>query len=63
MMKVDTPIRSPRFTADGSIDCEIEHPVFGWIPFTASADDVEEHGRAIFAAAKAMKPKPPKKTN
>jgi hypothetical protein len=37
----------------GSIDCEIEHPVFGWIPFTASPDDVEETGREVFAAAQA----------
>lgn len=31
------------------IDCEIEHPVFGWIPFTANPQDVEEHGRELFA--------------
>lgn len=31
------------------IDCEIEHPTYGWVPFTASPDDVEEQGRAIFA--------------
>lgn len=32
------------------IDCKIEHPSFGWIPFTASPTDVELHGREIFAA-------------
>lgn len=32
-----------------AIDCEIEHPQYGWIPFTASPDDVEQHGREIFA--------------
>jgi hypothetical protein len=32
------------------IDCEIYHPTFGWIPFTASPDDVEAHGREVFAA-------------
>jgi hypothetical protein len=32
------------------IDCEINHPTFGWIPFTASPHDVEVHGREIFAA-------------
>ena len=32
------------------IDCEIEHPHYGWIPFTASPDDVEAHGREVFAA-------------
>lgn len=44
-------LRNPIFTASGAIDCEINHPTYGWIPFTASLDDVEEHGRAIFAAA------------
>ena len=44
--------RNPTFTASGAIDCEIKHPTYGWIPFTASETDVEEHGRAIFASAK-----------
>lgn len=42
--------RNPRYNARGSVDCEIEHPVLGWIPFTAAADDIEPHGRALFAA-------------
>ena len=41
--------RNPTYTADGRIDCEIEHPKFGWIPFTASPDDKEQHGRDLFA--------------
>jgi len=45
-------IREAKFNASGTIDCEIEHPQFGWIPFTANADDVEEHGRLIFEAVK-----------
>lgn len=32
------------------IDCEIEHPEYGWIPFTASPNDSEQHGRDIFSA-------------
>jgi hypothetical protein len=32
------------------IDCEINHPAYGWIPFTASPEDVEAHGRELFAA-------------
>ena len=44
--------RNPTFTASGAIDCEIEHPVYGWIQFTASADDTEGHGRLIFEAVK-----------
>jgi hypothetical protein len=31
------------------IDCEINHPQYGWIPFTASPDDTEQHGRELFA--------------
>ena len=37
---------------DGRVDCEINHPQFGWIPFTADPDDVEPHGRAIWQAIK-----------
>lgn len=35
---------------DGRYDCEISHPHHGWIPFTAAPDDVEPHGREIWAA-------------
>lgn len=31
--------RNPRYAADGRIDCEIEHPQYGWIPFTADPAD------------------------
>lgn len=44
--------RNPSCNAFGSIDCEIEHPQFGWIPFTASSDDIEPHGRELFEALK-----------
>jgi hypothetical protein len=40
--------RNPQFTADGRIDCEIEHPEFGWIPFTVDPADA---GAAIDTAA------------
>lgn len=33
------------------IDMEIDHPEFGWIPFTANPDDVEASGRALYAEA------------
>jgi hypothetical protein len=49
-------MRNPTFTASGAIDCEIEHPQFGWIPFTASPDDVEPHGREVYIEALAMGP-------
>ena len=32
----------------GDFDCEINHPIFGWIPFTASKDDPEAFGRDIW---------------
>lgn len=33
------------------IDCTLNHPTFGPIPFTASPEDVEAHGRELFARA------------
>ena len=44
---------NPAFNANGTIDMEVEHPVHGLIPFTASPYDPEEHGRLLFADAKA----------
>ena len=43
--------RNPRTNALGSIDGEIEHPLLGWLPFTAAPDDPEPMGRELFAAA------------
>lgn len=31
--------RNPAYNHRGTIDCEINHPVYGWIPFTADPDD------------------------
>lgn len=31
-----------------AIDCELDHPIYGWIPFTASPDDPDEGGRVIY---------------
>jgi len=31
--------RNPKKTAGVAIDCEINHPVYGWIPFTADPAD------------------------
>lgn len=46
-------IRNPKYSSpDNSlIDVEYEHPEYGWIPFTATPDDEEQHGRDIYAAA------------
>lgn len=48
-------VRNPKRNHDGTIDLEIDHPKFGWITFTASPSDPEEHGRKIFAEAEAGK--------
>lgn len=42
-------VRSMKYSRDGNIDCQIEHPTFGWIAFTASQHDCEEAGRELFA--------------
>lgn len=42
--------RKPVYTEDGRINCEINHPDFGWIPFTADANDLDKMGRDLFAA-------------
>lgn len=50
-MIVDIEIRNQKYNKDGStIDCELNHPIFGWIPFTASGVDVAPHGQAIYKA-------------
>ena len=37
--------------SDGRIDCTLLHPVYGPVPFTADANDYEEHGRLIHEIA------------
>jgi len=44
-------IRNAKYNAFGTIDCEVDHPVYGWIPFTADPDDVEPLGAEVFNAA------------
>jgi hypothetical protein len=44
--------RNAVYNALGSIDCEINHPTYGWIPFTADPNDFEPLGSEIFNAAK-----------
>lgn len=44
-------IRNLSYNFIGTIDCEINHPTHGWIPFTASPEDVEQHCREIYNAA------------
>lgn len=47
-------IKNPIYTANGNINCEINHPKHGWIPTTASPDD--PHTADVFAAAEALGP-------
>jgi hypothetical protein len=56
--------RNPIFIEDGRINCEIEHPQYGWIPFTCDPNDVEPLGRELFSklkgsAAPYVAPPPP----
>lgn len=44
-------IQNLQYNASGTIDCEINHPLHGWIPFTASPDDVEPLGPEIYSRA------------
>ena len=36
--------RNAKYTESGTIDCEIEHPYYGWIPTSLSSDDSETAG-------------------
>lgn len=47
-------IRNPVYTEDGLIDCELNHPQFGWIPFTANPNDSEQTGRDAYQLALGM---------
>lgn len=40
--------RNAVYNRHGTIDCEVNHPRFGWTPFHATPEDDEEHGREIF---------------
>lgn len=41
--------RTPVYLADGRINCEVNHPVLGWVAFTADPNDQEPDGAALFA--------------
>ena len=44
-------VKNVKYNWLDTVDLELNHPEFGWIPFTASPEDSEEHGRAIYAKA------------
>lgn len=39
--------RNPTYNSVGTIDCEINHPKLGWVPFTADPNDSEKTGRDL----------------
>jgi hypothetical protein len=49
---MDYNYKNPIYNQYNTIDCEINHPEHGWIPFTASPDDCEEHGKKLFEKIK-----------
>lgn len=46
-------IRNAKHTAGDTITLEYEHPVHGWVPYTASETDTERLSRDLFALAAA----------
>jgi hypothetical protein len=42
-------VRNPKDNGDGTYNCEVYHLSAGWIEFTATPNDTEQHGRDIFA--------------
>jgi len=50
---VATPVvlqaRHPKYNRVGTIDCEVHHEQYGWIPFTANPNDDLNHGRELYA--------------
>jgi len=40
--------RNPTWSAEDAIDIELEHPEYGWIPFTCTPRDNLEFGRLLY---------------
>ena len=43
--------RNITYNAHGTVDMEIDHPQYGWIPFTANPNDTEQLGVDLYNAA------------
>lgn len=41
--------RNAQYNADKTVDCEVNDPRRGWMPFTASIDDPSPEGRRLYA--------------
>lgn len=50
--------RNPVYHHDGRINCEIEHPAYGWIPTTLAADDADTAELFAVVAAGDVAPAP-----
>ncbi|WP_052475724.1 hypothetical protein [Halomonas sp. KHS3] len=46
-------IRNAQYLRNGGIDCEINHPQHGWIPYTATPDGADLLERLVFESAQA----------
>lgn len=44
-----TEVKNPQWVGNNAIDVEVNHPFYGWMPFTATPDDVMDYGREIYA--------------
>ena len=42
--------KNARTNKDGSFNCDVNHPTYGWMPFTASEHDSSAEGRDLYAA-------------
>lgn len=47
-------VRNPKYSEHGSVECDVEHPVYGWIPFHAVAGDPESDKVLARIAADAL---------
>lgn len=48
-------VRNIKVISEDRYDCEILHPVFGWIPFTADINDIEQSTKDVFKHIKEKK--------
>lgn len=44
--------RNAAFNEHGSIDMEINHPIYGWLPYTAVENDPNEMAALMFEVAR-----------
>lgn len=44
-----TEVKNPVWVGNDVINVDVNHPVYGWMEFSAMPTDVLEHGRQIFA--------------